>query len=144
MTMIDEKAQQRRAELAAQIEGRSDEEISKGIEAQGIDAVLATAFEGMAAAFQPAKAVNQNTVIQYDVTAPDGTRSYQLTVASGTCTLAKGAPVAAKVTLTLSLPNFIRLIAGKLNGQLAFMTGKLKLSGDMGVAMVMQTWFPQS
>jgi hypothetical protein len=141
MTMIDEKAQQRRAELAALIEGRSDEEISKGIEAQGIDAVLATAFEGMAAAFQP---VNQNTVIQYDVTAPDGTRSYQLTVASGTCTLAKGAPVAAKVTLTLSLPNFIRLIAGKLNGQLAFMTGKLKLSGDMGVAMVMQTWFPQS
>ena len=27
------------------------------------------------------------------------------------------------------------MIAGKLNGQMAFMTGKLKLKGDMGLAM---------
>ena len=143
--MIDEKVQQQRAELAAMIEGRSDEEITKGIiETQGIDTALATAFEGMVAAFQPAKAGNQSTVIQYDVTTPDGKHSYQLTVANGTCTLSKGTPVAAKVTLTLALPDFIRLIAGKLNGQQAFMTGKLKLTGDMAVAMVMQTWVPQT
>ncbi len=140
--MIDGNAQQRRAELATMIEGRSDEEIKSGLEAQGgVDAVLATVFEGMVAAFQPAKAAGKSTVIQYDVTAPDVTRSYQITVANGACSLSKGTPAVANVTLTLSVPSFIRLVAGKLNGQEAFMTGKLKLGGDITVAMVMQSWF---
>jgi putative sterol carrier protein len=30
---------------------------------------------------------------------------------------------------------------GKLNGQMAFMTGKLKLKGDMGLAMRLATLF---
>ena len=31
--------------------------------------------------------------------------------------------------------NFVGLVTGKLNGQLAFMTGKIKIKGDMGVAL---------
>jgi len=130
-----------RAALAGLIAGRSDDEITSGVKAQGVTTVLDAVFDGMAAAFRPEAAGNGNAVIQYDVTTPDGKESYQLNVADGRCTVARGTPAPARVTLTLSLPNFLRLITGQLNGQQAFMSGQLKLAGDMSIAMVMQTWF---
>ncbi|HZP41621.1 MAG TPA: SCP2 sterol-binding domain-containing protein [Candidatus Binatia bacterium] len=128
-------------ELAASIEGRSDDEIVKGVEAQGIDDVLGAIADGMCAAFVPAKAGGQSAVIQYDITAGGQKHTFQLKVADGKCEAIRGSGGAARVTLTLSLPDFLRLVTGKLNGMQAFMSGKLKLAGDMMFAQVMQGWF---
>ena len=43
-----------------------------------------------------------------------------------------GAP---DTTLTISGDNLVKLAEGKLAPTLAFMTGKLKVSGNMGIAM---------
>jgi putative sterol carrier protein len=43
--------------------------------------------------------------------------------------------VEAQCTMVLSLENFMEMADGKLNGTTAFMTGKLKIQGDMGIAM---------
>jgi putative sterol carrier protein len=137
-------AEQRRQELAATLEGRSDEEIIKGVEAQGVDVVLDQIFAGMCEAFLPEKAGTQSAVIQYDVTASGKTYTYQLRVAAGVCALAKGPGGPAKTTLNLNAADFLRLITGKLNGMQAFMSGKLKLGGDMMFAQVMQGWFRQT
>ena len=67
-----------------------------------------------------------------------------LDVAGGACTVSKGAAKEATVALTLAAPDFLRLITGKLNGVNAFMSGKLKLKGDMMLAQTMQGWFDQS
>ena len=141
--MADE-ADKARQELAASLEGRSDDEIVKGVEAQGVDTVLRQIFDGMAQAFLPEKAGAQSAVIQYDVTAAGKTHTYQLTCGGGTCRAVPGAASPARVTLTLSLPDFLRLVSGKLNGMQAFMAGKLKLGGDMMFAQVMQGWFRQA
>jgi putative sterol carrier protein len=141
--MADDR-QARRQELAAQIEGRSDDEIVKGVVAQGTDSVLGSIFAGMAEAFLPAKAGGQSAVIQYDVTASGKTHTYQLNIANGKCEVVPGASGPARVTLNLSLPDFMRLVTGKLNGMQAFMAGKLKLQGDMMFAQVMQGWFEQA
>lgn len=49
----------------------------------------------------------------------------------------------AQCTITIAAQDFLDLVAGKLNGQMAFMSGKLKIAGDMSLAMklgqVMQT-----
>ena len=42
---------------------------------------------------------------------------------------------AADCTITVSLENFKKMMAGELDGTTAFMTGKLKVAGDMSVAM---------
>ena len=41
----------------------------------------------------------------------------------------------------MALPDFLRFLTGQLDGMQAFMTGKLKLSGDMMFAQSMQAWF---
>ena len=43
--------------------------------------------------------------------------------------------VEAQCTMVLSLENFMEMAEGRLNGTTAFMTGKLKIQGDMGIAM---------
>ena len=41
----------------------------------------------------------------------------------------------AACTMVLSLENFMEMADGKLDGTMAFMSGKLKIQGDMGIAM---------
>jgi putative sterol carrier protein len=43
----------------------------------------------------------------------------------------------ADCTITMSLDDFIALTKGELNPTSAFMTGKMKITGDMSVAMAL-------
>ncbi|MFM9829023.1 MAG: SCP2 sterol-binding domain-containing protein [Sphingomonas sp.] len=49
------------------------------------------------------------------------------------------ADAAADTTIKVSLDNFVALANGKLNPTMAFMSGKLQISGDLGVAMQLQS-----
>jgi len=48
---------------------------------------------------------------------------------------------AARLTLSASAQDYIDISTGKLNGQLAFMTGRLTAKGDLALAMKMQSVF---
>ena len=141
--MAEQSIEARRAELAAMIEGRTDEEIVRGVQERGVEGVLGGVFQGMVEAFLPDKAAGQNAVVQYDVTVAGEPHSYQLKIGGGRCEVMKGRAETPRVTLTLALPDFLRLVAGKLPPVQAFMTGKLKLQGDMMIATAMQGWFRQ-
>ena len=127
--------------LAQLLEGRSDEEINEFVNAAGIDTVLGQVFDAMKERLDPQKAAGQTAVVQWDVNAPDGVHSYQFKVENGAGSWAQGTPDTPRVTLTFSLADFLRFVAGQLDGMQAFMGGKLRLAGDMMFATTLQTWF---
>jgi len=47
----------------------------------------------------------------------------------------------ADCTIVITKENFLELLEGKLDPMMAFMGGKIKIEGDMGVAMKLQSIF---
>jgi putative sterol carrier protein len=129
--------------LKAAVEQRSNEELVNDIRSQegGVDGVLDRVFAGMAESFSPAKAAGQSAVVQYEVSAPDGTREYAMRIADGRCEVEQGRAESPRVTIRIGLADFLRLITGDANGMNLFMTGKLKVTGDLFFAQTYQSWF---
>jgi len=82
----------------------------------GVDTLLAQIFEGMRAAFVPERAAGQSAVAQLGRHAPDGTHTYQVKMADGACTVTQGTPDSARVTLALTLPDFLRFVSASSMG----------------------------
>ena len=139
--MAEPTREEKRQALAQLVQGKTDEEILAGIVTLAVDTLLTQLFTGMAEAFIPERAAGKETVIQYDVKVGEAVHPYQIKVAAGTCQMQKGTPEPAKVTMSLGLADLLRLASDQIKGPQLFMSGKLKIQGDMAVAMVMQQWF---
>ena len=124
------------------VKDKSDEEILTSVKGNE-EALLDGIFDAMKSAFDPSAAVGQSAIAQYDLDTPGGLVSYQLNVDNGACSLEKGASGEARVTMGLSMCNFVRLIAGELDPMNAFTSGQLKISGDIMFSQNVGTWFTQ-
>ncbi|MBW3588522.1 MAG: SCP2 sterol-binding domain-containing protein [Actinobacteria bacterium] len=131
------------AQLAEAIKGMSDDDLKANLKEQGYDTVLQQIFSGMEEAFSPEKAGNTSAVIQYDIETDDGTKSWTVNIADGTCKTSSGAADSPRVTLQMNIIDFVRLIFRQADGMQLFMSGKLKLKGDMMFAQQMQGYFEQ-
>jgi len=81
-----------------------------------------------------------NATYQFNITGDNGTQHW-VQFQNGEVTHGEGTAASPNITLTMEDENFTNLITGKLNGQTAFLTGKLKIQGDMGLAMKLQSVF---
>ncbi|WP_210364158.1 SCP2 sterol-binding domain-containing protein [Bacillus sp. REN3] len=78
-----------------------------------------------------------NVVYQYEITGEDS-GMFALKLADGKALVIEGPAGDADCLLKLSDKNFKKMITGKLNGTAAFMTGKLKIQGSMGLALKLE------
>ena len=77
--------------------------------------------------------------IQFSTTeAPDGEVDYYLHAGGGNATMAIGTLEGADVTVKQSYDTAKAISTGELNTQTAFMTGKLKVSGNLAKLMMHQ------
>lgn len=97
-------------------------------------------FSAMPQNFNADAAKGMNSVIQFNLTG-DGGGTYHVSIKDGACTVTEGAHASPNMTMTMAAQDYVDMISGKLNGQMAFMSGKLKIAGDMGLAMKMQSLF---
>ena len=91
--------------------------------------------------FRSEIAGNLNASYLFDVSGPSGGK-WILEIKSGKCELKKGANGSPTVTISISDQDWMAIHKGKLNSQMAFMMGKLRVAGDMGLAMKLQSMFP--
>ena len=79
-----------------------------------------------------------NAIYQFDITGDTAcTWVVDCTVEGGN--VKPEADPNAQCTITVSDTDFINIINGSLNAQMAFMQGKLKVKGNMGLAMKLQS-----
>ena len=95
----------------------------------------------MPEAFLPEKAVGVNAVIHFNFTGAESSE-WNAKIAGGKCETSAGAPAdKATLTLTADSSDYVKLITGELDGMQAFMQGKLKLGGDLNIAMKLMQMF---
>ena len=70
--------------------------------------------------------------------------TYNVEVGNGSCKVNKGPAATPNITITMAAQDYLDMINGKLNPQMAFMGGKLKIKGDMSLALKMQQIFPNT
>lgn len=97
-------------------------------------------FEQVPSKVNSDKVAGMNATYQFIING-EGGGEWAVTVADGGATVTAGKVDSPSITLTMDAANFIALITGKLNGQTAFLTGKLKIQGDMTLAMKLQNVF---
>ena len=132
------------AQLAEAIKDMSDEELATTLKELGTDDTLRNIFEGMRDSFKPEAAKGVNSTVQYDIDTADGLKQWSVEFADGTCTVSEGAANDPRLTIKVGLVDFVRLIFNQVQGPQLFMSGKMKLQGDMMWAMQMQNYFERN
>ncbi len=97
-------------------------------------------IQGMPNQFNADAAKGMNAVYQYDITG-DGGAQFHTEIKDGTIAVTEGTHASPNITITMVAKDYLDLVNGKLNGQMAFMSGKLKIKGDMSLAMKLQSLF---
>ncbi len=82
-----------------------------------------------------------DAVYQFDLSGAQGGQ-YVLTVRHGACQVTEGRHGNPHVTLSMAGEDCIKVLNGQLSGPMAAMSGRLKVSGDLGLAMQLKALFP--
>lgn len=96
---------------------------------QEIDGALST---------NPKYAEGVDAVFQFNLT-DENPGIYQLILKNDNRSTAEGEKEKADCTLHMKAEDFVQMAEGKLNGTQAFMSGKLKIKGNMGLALKLQS-----
>ena len=94
-------------------------------------------FDQLPSRVDPAKTAGMSNSYVFDV---DGVGQWTVRVADGAVTVDEGASE-ADCTISASEETLQKIVAGEQNATTAYMTGKLKIKGDMGAAMKLQKLF---
>jgi len=94
----------------------------------------------MPKAFLPEKAPGLDAVIQFKFSGTEA-GDWFATIKNDKCTVEQGAYPTPKMTLSADSADYVKIFTGELDGMQAFMAGKLKLAGDLNLAMKLMTMF---
>lgn len=91
-------------------------------------------FDQLPERADPAKTAGMSNTYVFDI---EGVGQWTVAVDDGKVTVSDGAGE-ADCTLSASEDTLVKIAKGEANATTAYMTGKLKIQGDMGLAMKLQ------
>lgn len=87
----------------------------------------------------PEKAKSTNAIYQFNITGDDG-GTWTLDFTKDSDFVSQGESDAAQCTITMKDSDFVDMWDGRLSGPQAFMMNKIKIQGNMGLAMKLQNF----
>jgi putative sterol carrier protein len=115
--------------------GMADEQV-RGLVLDGI-------FSQWAEHFDSQKAGDTDAVLEWKIydKPGGGYDRYQVVIDKGECRVEKDGDHSPRVTFKLKPVDFLKLVTGNAAGPMMFMTGKLKIDGDLMFAAGVQSLF---
>jgi len=94
-------------------------------------------FEEIGDHFDPDAWGSQDAVLNFDIT-DEGGGQWSATIINGVLSVEEGQSDAADMTVITTGPDMLALVNGELNAVSAFMQGRVRIEGDMSLAMKLQ------
>ncbi len=94
-------------------------------------------FDGLESRVDPSKTAGMRNSYLFEI---EGAGTWKVDVDDGTVKVSEGGGE-ADCTISTTEETFEKIASGDLNPTSAYMTGKLKVKGDMGAAMKLQKLF---
>jgi putative sterol carrier protein len=130
-------------QVAGAISSMTDEQLREGLSGPQREAIIGEVFRRMEAHFKPSSATGVDAVIHWKITGgPNGELDhYEVVLRDGACAASDDPQHEARVTLTLDGVDFMRLVTGNAAGPTLFMSGRLKIEGDLMFSAQIQSMF---
>jgi putative sterol carrier protein len=129
--------------FAGTIREASEEDLKAAMGGEMRGQILDEIFRRMEAHFQAEKAGGVDAVIHWQIGGrPDGGQdAYEVVIRDGKCAVSKDPASQPKVSFELDGVDFLRLVTGNASGPMMFMSGKLKIQGDLMFSARIQSLF---
>jgi putative sterol carrier protein len=130
-------------EFAGLIATASDEQLAEGMSGPGREFALKEIFNRMAEHVNADKIKGQNAVIHFKILdRPDGGYDhFEVVLRDGDVSVTDEPKEEPRVTIKVPPVEFLKLISNQASGPGLFMTGKLKLEGDIMYAAQITSFF---
>ena len=129
-------------QFAELVRHASDEDLAAGLTLNR-DMVLDGIFTAMPQSFLAANASGVDAVAEWRITgaADEPPARWQVRIAGGQCTVQHDGEAKPDVVYELGGVDFMRLVAGQLDGPALFVSGRLRIEGDLMLAARMPAMF---
>jgi putative sterol carrier protein len=131
-------------QLAKLVAGATDEQLAEGMaDPVNRKSVLDEIFRRMAEHVEPGKIQGVDAAVHFHILdRPDGgVDTYEVLLRNGECTTTDEPTADPRVTFKMKPADFLRLVSGNQAGPVMFMSGKLKIEGDLMFASQVATFF---
>ena len=121
----------------------TDEQIEEGMSGPQRKQILDEIFNRMSERFEGQKAAGTDAVVHFNITdrSDGGTDTYEVVIKDGKLEVSDEPAQEPRVSFTMGPVPFMRLVSGSESGPVLFMSGKLKIEGDLMFASQMTTLF---
>lgn len=132
------------SDLAKLVAGASDADLAAGMaDETSRRATLDEIFRRMAEHVDGDKATGTSAVVHWKILdRPGGGHNhYEVVIDNGSCTVSDSPSRDPRVSFSIGPVDFLRLVSGNAAGPMLFMSGKLKIEGDLMFASTMTSLF---
>ena len=130
-------------QLVQIVAGATDQQLEELMASEARKEILDDVFRRMTEHVDGERARDVTTVLHWKIfDRPDGGYDhYEVVLEGGECSVSDSPTREPAVTLKLKPADFLRLVSGSASGPTMFMTGKLKLEGDVMLASRLTSLF---